>query len=147
MLKFLRKTALWIVLIPGAVWAGGVASNQAVLIANHDRFPVMWNDYKVNHYTKRLEKTIHSDDKDAAQQAEFDLEALQNGYLDDVHCLMTSETHLNFLSDVFDAHGSGTYSIGDLMIAAGEWAFSFVSFVWVLEAIRRLRRLNDDSIN
>ena len=51
MFKFLRKTALWIVALPLLCFILGAASNQAVPIANHDKFPVMWNDYKINKYT------------------------------------------------------------------------------------------------
>ena len=40
MFKFLRKTALWILLSPLALGFLGAASNQLVLNVNNDTFPV-----------------------------------------------------------------------------------------------------------
>ena len=49
----LQKTALWILLAPIAITFVGVASNQAVLIANHDKFPVMVNSTKLTEFEAR----------------------------------------------------------------------------------------------
>lgn len=113
----LRATALWIVLIPLALGFAGAASNQAVLIANHDKFPVMVNYAKQAHYTE------------AGAVGEM---------LDDTHCLMSSETHLNALADIFDLHSKGIESIGDLMIDFSGWLWGFVPFVWGFEVSRKL---------
>jgi hypothetical protein len=143
MLNFLRKTALWIVLIPALVFGTGVASNQAVLVANHDRFPVMWNSYKAASLALAIEKAAKSDDPDEAEQAAFDLEALHDyGYLDDTHVLMNSKTHLNFLADWIDLK-SATYSIGDFLIDAGEWGMTYAPIVWITVAVQRLRKRED----
>ena len=50
-LKILRSSFLWILLAPFAVQGIGAASNQAVLIANHDKFPVMVNAVKLDEFT------------------------------------------------------------------------------------------------
>jgi hypothetical protein len=141
MFQFLRKTALWILLTPAAIWGAGLLSNQAVLIANHDQFPVMWNSYKVASYVLKIEKTIEtSKDKDAVLQAQFDLEALKDGgYLDDTHTVMSSETHLNFLGDWIDLR-EATYSPGDELLYLGGWLANFAPFVWGWEVIGRLRK-------
>src|SRR5208337_974679 len=131
MFSFLRKTALWILLLPVALGIGGTLSNQLVLKANHDTFPVMWNDYKVNEYRLNLEKKIQtSKDPDEAMMAQFDLEALElGGYIDDTHVIMTSNTHLNFLADIIDFH-TVTYSVGDLGIVLGDYLWSYAPLVW-----------------
>jgi hypothetical protein len=142
MLNFLRKTALWILFTPALIFGTGVASNQAVLVANHDRFPVMWNSYKAESLALSIEKAANSDDPAEAEQAAFDLEALHDGYLDDTHVLMTSKTHLNFLADWIDLK-SATYSIGDLLIDIGEFGLKYAPVVWLTVAVQRLRKRED----
>jgi hypothetical protein len=114
LLAFLRYTALWILLLPPAFHFVGAASNQLVLIANHDKFPVMENDWRASN------------------------ETVLNGIIDPGgHCLMTSDTHLNFLADIFDFH-DGIYSIGDLMLMTGDWLDSFCIYVWLALIIKKL---------
>ena len=140
MIQFLRKTALWILAVPVLFLALGIASNQAVLAANHDRFPVMWNSYKAASLVLSIEKATESDDPDVAEQAAFDLEALHEyGYLDDTHVLMTGKTRLNFLADWIDLK-SATYSLGDFAIDAGEWGLEYCPFLWFGVAVARLNR-------
>ena len=43
-LSFLKKSYSWLVLLPLLLVLVGAASNQAVLIANHGKFPVMLNE-------------------------------------------------------------------------------------------------------
>jgi len=136
MLKFLKRTALWIVAVPLLTFLLGAAMNQAVLVANHDRFPVMWNTYKAAKYEMDIEKAVETaDDPEAAAQAAFDLEALvKAGYLDDTHCLMTPQTHLNALADWIDLR-SATYSPGDLLLNLGESGLDYAPLVWAAIAI------------
>lgn len=121
MFKFLRKTALWILLAPIAFGFLGAASNQAVLIANQDTFPVSVNLVK-------------------ARDMRPDAVVLEDGtvMLDDVHCLMTPRTHLNFLADEFDL--GGIYSIGDFGLILGEWLWPFAPLVWGLTVLEKLRK-------
>jgi hypothetical protein len=120
MLKFLRVTMLWLVLAPIGIFSLGAASNQMVLIANHDKFPVMLNEQKAN---------LH--DKDGVPLID------SYGMMDEVHCLMTKDTHLNALADIFDFR-EAIYSVGDGLIELGEWLSTFMSFVWAGLVIRRL---------
>ena len=140
MLSFLRKTALWIVLLPLLCFYTGGLSNQLVLAKNHDRFPVMWNSYKAIHLAQEMEKASHSEDPDVAAQASFDLEELaEEGYLDDTHVLMTNKTHLNFLADWIDLH-TATYSPGDILLDLGDKGMAYSPWIWAVVVIGRLRR-------
>lgn len=111
--RFVRETMLWIILLPACVTFVGAASNQAVLIANGDKFPVLINDVK---------------------QAQA--EVTPSGMIDDTHCLMTRQTHLNALADIFDL--GNIYSIGDMLIEFGRWLGTFSFFVWIALVTRRL---------
>jgi hypothetical protein len=139
MFKFLRKTSLYILAIPVLIFGLGCLSNQIVLWANHDKFPVMWNTYKVAAEATDLAEATRSKDKDVAKQAAFDLEALLSlGYIDDTHVVMTSKTHLNFLADVVDLK-SATYSVGDGLLILGEWLMTLSPFIFFFEVNRKLR--------
>jgi hypothetical protein len=147
MFRFLRKTSLYILALPLLFTALGIASNQAVLAANHDKFPVQWNDYKVSAYAVQLDEESKATNEKgeptaAAKQAHFNLVALDNGYLDETHCLMTSETHLNFLADYLDFH-TATYSPGDAFIELGEWLGVFSLPVWFFAVVQKLRKSGD----
>lgn len=93
----------------------GAVSNQLVMVANHDKFPVMLNE---------------------SARAKFTPD--ENGMIDKKHCVMTSATHLNLLADIFDFH-VGWFSIGDGFIAFGEWLQSFCIFVWIGFVTYKLR--------
>jgi Family of unknown function (DUF5317) len=120
MRNFLRVTMLWVMLLPLLVGFAGVASNQLVLIANHDKFPVMLNEHKNN---------MRDGDGNALVDAD--------GMIDDAHCVMTSETHLNVMADIFDFKDA-IYSVGDGLINLGAWGWTWAPFVWVGLVIRRL---------
>lgn len=141
MFKFLRKTSLYILAIPLLFTVLGTVSNQAVLWANHDQFPVKWNDYKVAQYALGLEiEAATAKNPAVALHAEFDLAALRaEGFIDDTHVVMSSKTHLNFLADIWDFH-SETDSIGDLSLDLGNWLMSFAPFVWAAAVISKLAR-------
>jgi hypothetical protein len=113
-MRFLRVTMLWVLLVPHAVYFLGAASNQAVLIANHDKFPVMITP-----------------EREAAET--------EGGMWphDNAHCVMTPQTHLNFLADIFDMRVY-TESIGDMMLEFGVWLNTFAPFVWAALVIRKL---------
>ena len=122
--RFFQVTALWILLLPQVVTFVGAASNQLVLIANHDKFPVMANTVKAHEFSP-------------------DAVVMPDGtvMLDDTHCLMTSKTHLNVLADIFDFHNE-TDSIGDLLLHLGEWLSGFCLYVWIEIVIFKLKAMN-----
>ena len=114
--KLLRVTGLWIILTPITIIIAGAGSNQMVLIANHEKFPVMLNDYKRSIAGPRGEDQM----------------------IDPVHCVMTSKTHLNFLGDLIEMVDGDHQSIGDLLLTFGYWLWAFAPYVWGFEVIRRL---------
>lgn len=142
MLNFLRKTALWILLAPAVVFGVGLFCNQAVLVANNDQFPVMWNSYKVKGYERAVEAVVE-EDEDTAAEAQADLDALwSEGFIDDTHVVMSKKTHLNFLGDWIDLK-EATYSPGDALLEAGEFGLTYAPAVWLTVAVQRLRKRED----
>lgn len=105
---------LWVLLLPYLVFGVGAASNQLVLIANHDKFPVMLNE---------------------AGRVRFKPDA--NGLIDQRHCVMTHETHLNALADIFDFQ-VGWYSIGDFLLMLSDWLSGFCIYVWMALVVKSL---------
>jgi hypothetical protein len=143
MFSLLRKTSLYLLAIPFLTLCLGTISNQVVLWANHDRFPVLWNDYKVAQYDLSLHRIVATanpiKDADIVEQAKFDIDALEHeGFIDDTHCVMTSKTHLNALADIVDFK-EATYSVGDGLIYLGEWLGSFSIFLFVFDVFRKLK--------
>ena len=119
MLSFIRKTMLWLLLLPTAVWLAGAASNQLVLFANDDKFPVMVNQKHLHTFT---------DGADA------------DGMIDNVHCVMTNQTHLNVLADIIDLH-LAIYSIGDLLM---QWSEGYGYFAYLLWAVWMLKEKTNE---
>ena len=128
--KFLRTTSLWIILLPLALSIGGAASNQLVLIANHDTFPVNVNRVKINAFLEPEEDGTPGTTIKLPDGTEM---------IDDLHCVMTSKTHLNFLADEFDLRN--IYSVGDFMLMLASWLWTFVFYVWGFAVVDKLRKL------
>lgn len=103
LLSFLRASFLWVLLLPPAAAYTGFALNEAVLVANHDTFPVLARD-------------------SAAATMLPDAEG---------HVVMTHETHLNFLADWIDV-GDGWESPGDEFIALGRWLHAFCPMLYLV---------------
>jgi hypothetical protein len=112
--KFFRVTMLWILLLPVIATVIGAASNQAVLIANGDKFPVLMNP------SIMAQQNVDS-----------------NGMLDNEHCVMTHSTHLNALADIFDTHDAWI-SVGDILIELGSWLAGFCPFIWLALVVQKL---------
>ena len=132
MLKFLRKTSLYILAVPVMLFMLGAASNQAVLWANHDKFPVMVNTLKERVMVAQAQANY----KELAAEAGID-PTLPAGMIDDTHCVMTDKTRLNWLADVFDMK-TAIYSIGDFSLMLGEWLFGFAPFLFAFDVVRKL---------
>lgn len=126
MFKFLRKSLLYIVLAPYAVFGIGAACNQVVLVANNDTFPVRMNPIKAAKW--------HPNATTLAPSTRY-----PHGVemLDDTHCAMTEYTHFNWLADNFYFHDSGIISIGDMFISIGGWGMEFTPFVWFGAFLRK----------
>jgi hypothetical protein len=108
---------LWLLLLPTAVGFIGAASNQLVLFANDDKFPVMVNQKHLSTFT--------------------DEGADANGMIDAIHCVMTHQTHLNILADIIDFH-STIVSIGDLLM---DWSAEYGVFAYVIWGVLVIRKL------
>jgi hypothetical protein len=108
MLSFIKRTYLWVLFLPLLIQFLGIASNQLVLIANHDTFPVLVSLAHAKWLTG-----------------------------DPIHVAMTDQTHLNFLADIFDFHEI-IESIGDLLFQLGEWLQNFSSVIWFVLAVRKM---------
>lgn len=133
MFKFLRKTSLYILAIPVLLVWLGAASNQAVLQANNDRFPVLINETKMREFnSEKVEFGPMS--ITVVKPANVDSDGVV--MIDDIHCVMTSKTHLNFLADVFDL--GNIYSIGDFFLILGEWLMGFAAFVFLFDVVKKL---------
>lgn len=122
MYRFLRVTALWVLLLPTAVSFTGAASNQLVLWANNDTFPVKVNLVKLDKFTGGHTITLPDG----------------TVMMDETHCLMSSKTHLNLLADNWDFHET-IESVGDMLIDLGAWLWTFCPFVWVAAVVGKLR--------
>ena len=133
MLKFLRKTSLYILAVPVMLFMLGAASNQAVLWANHDKFPVMVNTLKERVMVAQAQANY----KELAAKAGIN-PTLPAGMIDGTHCVMTDKTHLNWLADVFDMK-TAIYSIGDFSLMLGEWLFGFAPFIFLFDVVRKLQ--------
>lgn len=132
MKRFLSATRLWILLLPLAIGYLGAASNQAVLWANHDKFPVRLNAFK--------QAVFHADIANADMPSEIKSVIIADELIDPIHCVMSDSTHLNFLADWIDLH-SEIDSPGDLMLDLGDWAWGYAPMVWgLLFCVDALRR-------
>ena len=138
--RFVRSTALWALLTPLAFTFAGAASNQLVLIANHDKFPVMVNDVKLAEMTAEMTAPPKKDNPFPFVYSSTVYDATM---LDDIHEAMTPDTHLNFLADIFDMQAA-IYSLGDFMLMLGSWLWTFAPFVWAYAVIVKLHRLDSE---
>lgn len=110
----LFKAKLIILAIPLVITMTGAGLNQAVLISNGGKFPVMINE---------------------VWAAKIDGE-----FLDDYHCRMTAQTHLNFLADYITFHVV-VMSPGDLLIGLGETLAAYALTVWMTVIVMETNRL------
>lgn len=125
MFKFFRKASLYVFAIPFLFTFLGAASNQLVIKANNDTFPVLVNEAKIKEFTKGEDPLVLSDG---------------TIMLDDTHCVMTSKTHLNLLADNIDFASDGIMSIGDLLLNVGTWSRGVVPYVWGLILLAKLKK-------
>ena len=154
MLKKLFKIPYWwLIALPLLSIALGTLSNQVVLWANFDKFPVMYNDEKI-HQSCQVKTadpansliailTGHAAPKKDvpsifAPMPAKDLDMCENGgqFLDDTHVIMSKESKLKWMSDIWDFHDV-TYSIGDFLIMLGEWIFSWAPLAWLVLVLRK----------
>ncbi len=132
LLTTFRAASLWILLLPVGIGFIGAASNQAVLIANNDLFPVRENIARVVEdlsNPKVLKINEFNQEEFPGSPIILDLES---------HCLMSDKTHLNWLADNFDI--GGIYSLGDFLLMLGSWLWTFCPFIWAYVIISEVTR-------
>jgi hypothetical protein len=144
-MKYLRKFPYWYLLvIPILLFGLGVASNQAVLVANHGKFPVMLNASWMSKMCT-IPPAPDTDDEETlaeykAAVAAIPASSCRKGgeMIDRTHSVMGPNSHLKALSDIFPL--DGIYSIGDGMIYLGEWLLEYTPLMWLALALRKLYR-------
>jgi hypothetical protein len=160
----LPKIPFWqLIAIPLLLWVVGAGMNQAVLIANWGKFPVMYNEFQITIYKAVQQKQCSPSPEEkrllppwmgrAAQTPKspekfsvFDTsvatnpvcEALMsNGqFTDNVHTIMGHNSNLKFLADVFNL-GPAIYSLGDFLILAAEYLGDMAGLAWIVLIIRK----------
>jgi len=110
---------LYLLATPLACFYLGAGLNQAVLVANDGKFPVMLNEHAAHSDMFRVGK---------------------NGFIDIVHYRMTRETKLNFLADWINL-GTSILSPGDLLLALADMLRSPINVIWATLLINDVRRL------
>jgi hypothetical protein len=158
---FLRKTYLWVIVLPFLIALLGVSSNQVVLIANSDTFPVMINPKKAAEVSKYDPCTSGPDGMDqkvtgksfSVWNTRYDADLAKcpitdaSGMLDESHCWMNfngKKTHLNALADIIDVQDS-IMSIGDVLIVSGFNLIEFGAVLWVFLAAAKLYLLPEQN--
>ena len=121
--RLLAATFLWVLALPVGLIILGAASNQVAMISNGGSMPVLVNATRLARFEheRRMEEI-------KAKVDGTDLPPLADGMLDARHSVMTPETHLKVLCDLFDA--DGIESIGDFAIELGMWLWIFFPYVW-----------------
>lgn len=146
MFKKLFRIPYWyLIAIPLLCIGLGAASNQAVLVANGDKFPVSINAEKQSKMcapqdslSQAIAAALAGNAKTAKLEASTDINLCANGgeFLDDTHVIMTAKSHLTILADIFDFH-DGIYSVGDGLLMLGEWSWDISVIAWFALVIRK----------
>lgn len=94
---------LWVLLLPFVTHYTGALFNQIVMIANNGRMPVLLSPTELDAWLTVKGNTI-----------------LINGMMDFRHSVMTRSSRWKLLADIIDLKQLGVWSVGDLLIAAGD---------------------------
>lgn len=119
--------------------------NQAVLIANHDTFPVMINPAKLEEFRRPnriadIMQAILGKEKPSPSPAPRTAGPDGSEYVNDnEHVVMSDKTHLNWLADIFDFKDV-IASPGDLLLDFGSWMWDYAPIVWGTLCIGALAR-------
>jgi hypothetical protein len=142
-MKYLRRFPYWYLLvIPVLLFGLGLASNQAVLVANHGKFPVMMNASWMNKFCSMPVAPDTDDEEDLASYRDYvasiPSSSCRKGgeMIDQTHSVMGPNSHLKVLSDIFPL--GSIYSIGDGLLYLGLWLLDFTPFMWLALTLRKL---------
>jgi hypothetical protein len=118
MLRMLRVTMLWVLLLPYLLLYTGASFNQVAIISNGDCMPVLINPVKLR---------------------EWRAPGMPEGMIDNRHCVMNSATHFKLLSDIIDLKGL-IASVGDLLIWLSMLLMPFTPYVWGALIVYKFRK-------
>lgn len=120
MKNVINKLYLYLIIVPVLLVILGFCSNQAVLISNHGKFPVMLNEAEW--------AQIYNDTGDPKTSQ----------YVKDTkHSIMGKNSHLSALADIFDV-GFGWASLGDGLYVVGWWLLPYALVAWFTLIFRKL---------
>lgn len=148
-MKPLNSIYGWVIAVPILLILLGTASNQAVLVANWGKFPVMVNDrVQAKMIARARERDREESEQSSARfsitntTVRFDARVMndQGQFVDDVHSVMGHNSRLKFLADYINLR-TAIYSPGDGLIELGEWSWGFAPTLWIFLAARRLYEL------
>jgi hypothetical protein len=125
MLKFLRKAKLYIFAIPLLLWAFGAGLNQIAINANHDSMPIVFNASNFKDFI---------DVKNG-----YPVFAQGEIFTDSQHSIMNPNSRFKILCDWID-FVDVKYSIGDVILFAGEDLGKVIPYVWGLALFAELRK-------
>lgn len=117
---------LYILALPTFLTFSGAAMNQAVIVANGGAMPVQVND------------------ESAKKGGMFEIQ--KNGFFDERHRRMTSNTRLNCLGDYINL-GMIILSPGDCLIFLGESLVTYAYCAWITLAIADYARKNKVAVD
>lgn len=128
MLKFLRKSKLYILTIPILLAVLGTGLNQVAFNANHDAMPAIHNEVSVKEF----------------YQPGFPVVEHDGTILTDArHSLLTSKSHLFLLCDIID-FDSEILSVGDVFLKASDALYPYIGYVWGVTLYASLRKREDE---
>lgn len=132
-----KRFYLPLILFPWLLSCTGAISNQAVLVANHGKFPVLVNDAQQKEHQSGSMVEI------AGMQVAIPSQKEASQYLgDDYHSVMGPNSRLKLLADIFNT-GDGVASIGDFLIWAGVWLWKYTPLIWITLIMRKLWDLTE----
>jgi hypothetical protein len=130
MLKFLRKTKLYVFAFPILLWILGAGLNQIAINANYDSMPVLYNVGNVDQFI---------DHKNG-----FPKESVGGTILtDERHSVLTPDSHVYLLCDIID-FGDVKYSVGDFLIKASRTLDGAIPYIWGLALYSEVRKREDE---
>lgn len=148
----LKKVPYWyLIVVPLLLMFLGGASNQAVLIANWGKFPVMMNERRVERIQaqacliQNLEGQtgalfpVRTAVLRPAQKRLKPVACRTTQFVDETHSIMGRNSRLKFLADYINL-GTVICSPGDLVFWLGEWLWSVTSILWLGFAVQILVR-------
>lgn len=135
----------YLIFVPVLLFLLGAMSNQAVLIANWGKFPVMLNEREIREMQQPVDRNIWKSILGGNDFSALDTVVVipdtqldeQSQFLDDVHSIMGHNSRLKWLADYLSI-GNDIFSPGDLFLMLSEYLMSFSFPMWLGLILRKL---------